>query len=416
MEEAEKALRASELESVVFFFGKAKDGKLLVSDILIPSDQDYDARSFGHVSVKPEFVAEKFSKLEKEGKTQLATVHSHPLNTLSSGDVDTHMKVIQIYPYQLSGVYNSGRFFFYRYEDGIKLTPYQVVDLRRFDRQVRAFGIEGQLLISSSTIAMIGVGGGNTKIAFDLASLGVGKLILIDPDKWEEHNRNRVFIPSNLCGRNKAESIKNLIEFNYDDVEVEAFPLRAEEVPDEVYKQADLLVVGPDTFSTRIFGNRLALRLKKPAVFPAAGIDSKEGKLSSMGGSVQVVVPGKTPCYECVNPVTQLDLDRETIDPVRKKRLAERYGLGDELEIPVAPAIASLNDVIAGMALWEIIKLITGVMPIVEYQSYDALECKIDVLHADVNPNCPACSPEKLHDKVETKSEEEVLSVERWKS
>lgn len=416
MEETENALRASKLESVVFLFGKVKDGKLLVTDVIVPSDQDYDARSYGHVSVKPEFVIREFSKLEKEGKTQVATVHSHPMNTLSSGDVDTHMKVIQFYPYQLSGVYNSGRFFFYRYEDGMKLTPYQVVDLSRFDRQVRAFEIEGQLLISSSTIVLIGVGGGNTKIAFDLASLGAGKLILIDPDKWEEHNRNRVFIPSNLCGRNKAKSIKNLIEFYYDDVEVEAFPLKAEEVPKKVYEKADLLIIGPDTFSTRIYGNRLALSLKKPAVFPAAGIDSKEGKLSSMGGSVQVVVPDKTPCYECIAQISQLDLERETMDPVKKKKLAERYGLGDRLEIPVAPAIASLNDVIAGIALWEVIKLITGIQPIVEYQVYNALESKIEVLHADINPNCPACSPEKPHGKVETESEEEVLSVARWKS
>lgn len=416
MKETENALRASELESVVFLFGKAKDGKLLVTDAIIPSDQDYDARSFGHVSVKPEFVIREFSKLEKEGKTQVATVHSHPMDTLSPGDVDTHMKVIQFYPYQLSGVYNSDRFFFYRYEDNMRLTPYQVVDLSRFDRQVRAFGIEGQLLISSLTIALIGVGGGNTKIAFDLASLGVGKLILIDPDNWEEHNRNRVFIPSNFCGRNKAKSIKNLIEFYYEDVEVEAFPLRAEEVPEKVYQQADLIVVGPDTFSTRIFGNRLALRLKKPAVFPAAGIESKEGKLSSMGGSVQVIIPNKTPCYECIAQISQLDLDRETMDPVKKKKLAERYGLGDTLEIPVAPAIASLNDVIAGIALWEVIKLITGIQPIVEYQVYNALESRIEVLHADINPNCPACSPEKPHGKVETESEEEVLSVARWKS
>lgn len=415
MKEVENALKASELESVVFLFGKVKGRKLLVTDVLIPSDQDYDARSFGHVSVKPEFVVREFSKLEKEGKTQVATVHSHPLDTLSSGDVNTHMKVIQIYPYQVSGVYNSGRLFFYRYEGGMRLTPYQVVDLSRFDRQVRVFGIEGQLLISSSTIALIGVGGGNTKIAFDLASLGIGKLILIDPDKWEEHNRNRVFIPSNLCGRNKARSIKNLIEFYYDDVEVEAFSTKAEEVPEKVYQEADLIVVGPDTFGTRIFGNRLALRLKKPAVFPAAGIDSKEGKFSLMGGSVQVVIPGKTPCYECISQISQLDLDRETMDPVKKKKLAERYGLEDKLEIPVAPAIASLNDVIAGMALWEIIKLITGIQPIVEYQVYNALESKIEVLHADINPNCPACSPEKPHGKVETKNEEEVISVARWK-
>jgi|GEM_PF-2776595 len=409
MEKAKEVLSASELEGIVFFFGKYKDGKLLATDLLIPSEDDYEARTWGHVSIKPEFVVREFPKFEKQGKTQVITMHKHPMDTLSSGDVETHMDVIKYYPHQVSAVYNAGRVFFYQFQDGMKLTPYRLVNLSRFDRQVRAFGIEGQLLISSSTIALIGVGGGNTKIAFDLASMGVGKLLLIDPDKWEGHNRNRVFIPPGLVGRNKAASIKSLIEFNYADVEVEAWPKKAEDVPEDVYSQADVLVVGPDSFTARMFGNRLALRLNKPAVFPAAGIEAIDGKLSAMGGSVQVLIPGQTPCYECITSIDSLDVYRETLDQETKKKLAEKYGLGDMLEIPVAPAIASLNDVIGGIALWEIVKLITGIAPIVEYQVYDALKSQLSQIIIERNQNCPACSPEKPLPEVKTKEEEELL-------
>jgi molybdopterin/thiamine biosynthesis adenylyltransferase len=413
LQQVEQALKSQYAETTVFLFGKEKRGKLLCTDKLIPGERDYESRSLGHVYVSKEFVVREFPKLEKSGKTLLATIHSHPMDVLSHGDVATHLKVIKHYPHQLSGIYNSGRLFFYKWSgNGMKLTPRRVVDLSRFDRQIRAFGIEGQMLISSSTIALIGVGGGNARIAFDLASLGVGRIILVDPDNWEEHNRNRVFLPSGLCGRNKAKSIKNLIELYYDDVEVDAFPLRAEEVSDEVYEQADVIIVGPDTLSTRIFGNRLALRLKKPAVFPAAGIESKDGKLSIVGGSVQVVVPGKTPCYECVSSISQLDLDRETMDPEVKRKLSERYGLGDALEIPVAPAIASLNSLIEGAALWEVIKLITGVEPITEYQVYDALKPELKRIAISRKPNCPACSPGEAPE-VQTQSDELVLSTAR---
>jgi len=412
MNQAEEALQTSPLETTVFFFGKTKGKKLLATDILIPSKEDYEKRTFGHVYVSPKYIIREFPKIEKQGKTLLVTMHSHPMNELSFGDVNTHMNVVKHYPYQLSGIYNDGRIFFYRFENGIKETSYKVLDLSRFDRQTRLFGEEGQLLVSSTAIALIGVGGGNTKIAFDLASLGIGKLILIDPDIWEEHNRNRVFIPPEFVDKNKAESIKELIKEYYRDVEVEAYSKKAEDVNEEVYSGSDALVVGPDNFMTRVFGNRIVLKLKKQAVFPGAGINSKDNKLTLIGGSVQVVTENSA-CFECVNSISQIEAMRENLDSEVKSRLKEKYGLGDVLEIPTAPAIASLNDVIGGMALWEIVKLITGIELTINFQVYDALKSEIKVVITSKNPTCLACGKTEEADMVETVDEKEVLNQTR---
>jgi len=414
MAEAEQALKSSNLETTVFFFGKPKCRKLLATDILIPNREDYARRTFGHVHVSNDFIIREFPKLERRGKTLLVTMHSHPMDDLSFGDANTHLNVVKHYPYQLSGVYNNGKIFFYRFENGFEDTPYRVLDLSRFDRQTRLFGEEGQLLISSSTTALVGVGGGSTKIAFDLASLGVGKLILIDPDEWEEHNRNRVFIPPECVGESKAKSVQEIIRKYYSDIEVEAYSARAEDVSDDVYARSDILIVGPDSFTARVFGNRLALRLKKPAVFPGAGISSKESELSVMGGSVQVFIPGSSPCYECVTSITQLDVMKETLDTETKKRLTEKYGLGDLLEIPTAPAIASLNDVIGGVALWEIVKLMTGIKSTTDFQIYDALKSELKPIRVVKNPSCPACAkPENAEVEASTPlaDPEELLST-----
>ncbi|MGQ9468681.1 MAG: HesA/MoeB/ThiF family protein [Nitrososphaerales archaeon] len=419
MEQIDKALSSSQLETAVFFFGKVKGRKLLATDMLIPREGDYERRTFGHVHVSPAFTLREFPRLEEKDKTLVATVHSHPIDRMSYGDVCTHLKVVRHYPYQLTGVYSNGKLFFYRFEDGIKETPHKTLDLSRFDRQARVLGEEGQLLISSTTISLIGVGGGNAKIAFDLASLGIGKLILIDPEVWEEHNRNRIFIPHEFVGRNKAESIKELIEKCYPDVEVEACPRKAQDVPEKVYSSSDMLLVGPDSLMTRVFCNRLSIKLKKPAVFPAAGIESKEGKLSMMGGSVQVVAPG-SPCFECVNTIDQTEVMRETLDPETKRKLSEKYGLGELLKIPVTPSIASLNDVIGGIALWEIIKLITGIEPVVNFQVYDALGCEISVIKTQKRTSCPACSAREEGNEASlsgSRSDEEILNlggVESW--
>ncbi len=411
-DKAEQRLLSSPLETTVFFFGKVKGKKLLATDVLIPQDNDYERRTFGHVHVSTEYIAKNFPKLQKQGKTLLATLHSHPLRELSYGDINTHLNVIRYFPYQLSGTYFNGKAFFYRFEDGVKLTPHKIFEAGKFDRQLRIFGEEGQLLISTTVIALIGVGGGNTKIAFDLASLGIGKLILIDPDKWEEHNRNRIFIPPGHVGMHKVESTKKLIKAYYPNVEIEGFVAKAEDVPEDVYAKSDIMIVGPDRFTTRVFGNRMALKLKKPAVFPGAGIDAKDNKLNVMGGSVQVVIPGETPCWECINQPDWLTIKRETLDKETKKKLAQKYSLGNLLDVPTTPSIVCLNDVIAGLAIWEVVKLITRIDKPIPFQVYDALKSEVKIVKISRNPECLACGEIKQIDTstIEFQSEEKLLS------
>ena len=177
-----EVLSSSIPETVIFFFGKVKDKKALVTDVLIPSDKDYEERSSVYVSVSDDFVVKNFMRMKKENKTLVATIHSHSIKGLSQRDLLTHINVIKHYPYQLTGIFHNGQITFYKLNDGIKEVRAEVLDLKDFDRQIRIFGESGQILISSSSVALIGVGGGNTRIAFDLASLGIGKLLLIDPD------------------------------------------------------------------------------------------------------------------------------------------------------------------------------------------------------------------------------------------
>jgi molybdopterin/thiamine biosynthesis adenylyltransferase/proteasome lid subunit RPN8/RPN11 len=414
--QAIKALSSSRLETVCFLFGKVKEGKSIATDILIPSESDYESRSLCHVYISPNFTLREFPRLLKQGKVPVAVIHSHPMKELSWGDINTHLNAIKVYPNQLSGVYCNGKLIFYRFEDGIKETPYRIIDTERFDRQIKIFGEEGQLLIASATIALIGVGGGNTKIAFDLASLGFGKLILIDPDVWEESNRNRVFIPPSHVGMQKVFSIKELIKEFYPDVQVEAYACKAEDLQDDVFLEADLITVGPDNIAARIFGNRLALDLNIPAIFPAAGIDVKSGKLEVMGGSVQVVVPGNSPCYECVHEISSIDIIKETTDPETKEKLRKKYSLGSLLDVPTAPSIAPLNDVIAGIALWEIVKLVTGIDKPNYFQVYDALKGELKQISISKKPNCPACSEiEEADANVETVDEENILNSKNWR-
>lgn len=71
---------------------------------------------------------------------------------------------------------------------------------RRYARNRRTIGAEQQLRLWQSTVAVAGCGGLGGYIVEELARLGVGSIIVVDPDVFEEHNLNRQLFatPSNL--------------------------------------------------------------------------------------------------------------------------------------------------------------------------------------------------------------------------
>ena len=76
-------------------------------------------------------------------------------------------------------------------------------------------GIEFQEKISSTTVAVCGLGGLGSNIAIALARAGIEKLILIDFDKVDITNLHRQQYKANQIGISKAEALKyNLKEIN----------------------------------------------------------------------------------------------------------------------------------------------------------------------------------------------------------
>lgn len=61
-----------------------------------------------------------------------------------------------------------------------------------YERQTRMFGAAGQALLANSKVAVVGLGGVGSLVAEYLARLGVGPLVLIDPDPIEDTNLSRV--------------------------------------------------------------------------------------------------------------------------------------------------------------------------------------------------------------------------------
>jgi len=77
----------------------------------------------------------------------------------------------------------------------------------RYQRNRQMLAVEDQLRLSRSRAVVLGCGGLGGYILEELARLGVGHLVAVDPDVFEEHNLNRQLLsgPSQL-GRSKVSA------------------------------------------------------------------------------------------------------------------------------------------------------------------------------------------------------------------
>lgn len=85
---------------------------------------------------------------------------------------------------------------------GVTLAEVEVAALElgilpaRYQRNRSTISVKDQLTLHRSRVAVIGCGGLGGYVIEELARLGVGRLVVVDPDIFEEHNLNRQILSS----------------------------------------------------------------------------------------------------------------------------------------------------------------------------------------------------------------------------
>jgi len=155
----------------------------------------------------------------------------------------------------------------------------------RYVRNIGTIGVEGQLKLLHSCIGICGLGGLGGYIAVSLARFGVGRLILVDGDVFEEDNLNR----QELCqetdlGRPKSEVAAERVAAINSALEVSTCQrfVGARDIP-EVFSGADLVMDALDTVSSRLALEKGCAQLGIPMVHGAIAGDS---------GQVMTIFPG----------------------------------------------------------------------------------------------------------------------------
>jgi molybdopterin/thiamine biosynthesis adenylyltransferase len=201
----------------------------------------------------------------------------------------------------------------------------------RYARNLGTVGVEGQARLLRATVGVVGLGGLGGYVVEALARMGVGTLILIDGDVFEEHNLNRqLFGTLENLGVKKAQAACARVARVNAAVEpiCHARTLTRENLP-ELLDGADVVVDALDRLPTRLMLQDGVQDLDIPLV---------HGTIAGFLGQVTTIFPGDSGLHALYG-------DGEALPD---------QGLETELGTPAATPMA-----VAAWEAQEVVKLLT---------------------------------------------------------
>jgi hypothetical protein len=222
------------------------------------------------------------------------------------------------------------------------------------DRHARAFGEATTRLLRRLTIAVVGVSGTGSPLAEMLFRLGVGRLLLIEPDVINEENLNRiVYARWTDVGKPKVDVIADAIEQAGLGTEVVRIPkyISDREVV-EAIAEADFIFGCMDGAEGRNVLNRLATCYLLPYIdLGVKLLADGNGTIDEVSTAVHYLQPGlSTLSARGVFTSDDVFADslRRTNPEEYARRRKERYIVGIE---ETRPAVISVNFLAAAMAV-----------------------------------------------------------------
>lgn len=150
--------------------------------------------------------------------------------------------------------------------------------------------------ITNSHIVVVGAGGSYSLIT-SLARCGVGRLTVLDFDTVEQTNIVRQGYKISDIGNHKVDALgKEVASINpeviYNGITKNFLDMNDKEL-DTIFNQADLLLFLTDSFKAQAFGNIVALKYNKPAIWSGWYTQSRTAELFYQ-------IPGHTTaCFRC---------------------------------------------------------------------------------------------------------------------
>ena len=389
----------------------AKQQRLLVKEVHPAPENAYESRSETRAQLRPEFLVPLIQRARQE-QLSVIFVHTHPFaeGTPSFSPIDDegekhlagflkrrvpnipHAALIVgpdgcvariLGSQEYSAVAQVGR------KIDLLYSPAEVSKIeQRWDRQLRAFGPEGQASLQDSCVAIVGLGGTGSVVAQQLAHLGVSNFVVIDPDEVDETNLNRLVGTSPRdVGTAKTAVAKRLIRKINPKAVVK--PIRGDVTDIQIATtlvDVDAVFGCTDSHASRAILNQLAYQFYVPLFDLGVGIVVAQGRVTHISGRVQMAAPG-LPCLVCGNVIDPVAVRRELQSPVQ--RAADPYITGQN---EPQPAVISLNSTVASLAVTMFMSAFTPVPSEARLQYYNGISGVVRAATLQADPSCVVCS------------------------
>jgi hypothetical protein len=281
-----------------------------------------------------------------------------------------------------------------------------------YDRQARLFGDRGQDLLRRAKAGVIGAGGVGSLVTEQLARLGVGWLVITDPDRIDITNLPRVVGSTRLDARTwltdprRPEWLQRIgrrIATRKVDiarrVARQANPgCRIEVVDGDITKAAvagrfadcDYLFLAADGMQPRLVFNALVHQYLIPGVQMGAKIvpDKATGEILDVFSVSRPVTPDRG-CLWCSGLISPSGLQREAANPAERR--AQNYL--DEPDV-IAPSVITLNATAASQATNDFLFSFTALTDRNAARDYLRMRPRDRAVTFDEprrDPDCPEC-------------------------
>ena len=413
-------------EDLCFALWRPSTGQLrrtaLIDEIILP--QRSERILHGNASFEPNYLS-RVAKIALKKKAGIAFMHSHPSSGwqgMSDPDVEAERDVLA-YPAGATGLplvgltigtdgYWSARFW---ERDGGKMRRHwcekvRVVGPKTYKiysndniappplrkkvlkRTFDTWGSKSQNTIARLKVGIVGLGSVGCIVAEAIARIGVTQVTLIDPDKVEEHNLDRLLYgTAKDVGKLKINLAARAMRRNAtaQKIRIKTLPFPIQE--ESAYKAAldcDILFSCVDRPIPRDVLNYIAQAHLIPVIDGGIAVetDRQRDRLFSAHWRAHIV----TPCHQCLRCSRQynssmvvMELDGSLDDPSYISNLPPEERIDNQNVFPFSLGVAGME-----VNLMLRYLLASDWWPLVRQQDYQFVSAETRIINEECHPNC----------------------------